>query len=316
MHRLILDMPWSRNRRCQRLATKASRVQAPRLPRTHSRKHEDDDYKTPSSSQEDDKTDFHDGSRSGSENEVSSPASSQEAEGAKNAAQTDEDMQEDELSRESATKNLDQSARQNWMVLTRIKIPGNTYMSSILSEAAVRQVPSYSRKLDAALMVTPPLDLLEIRDKRVRREKSVNSLLVYLSTGMLEVLDSRKADKCLKALKRLLSLYDLAVSLEAKSLQLAMIQRIFSCKELPNVFVDFAAECYKRPHKILENCVFGEHIKEYLREHLVEFVEAGVTIDIAGRGGILASQLIQVFTECFSRRHHAVDALTNGEATK
>lgn len=38
--------------------------------------------------------------------------------------------------------------------------------------------------------------------------------------------------------------------------------------------------------------------------------------DIGGRSGILASQLIQVFMECFSQCHYVVDALTDGKATK
>lgn len=41
-----------------------------------------------------------------------------------------------------------------------------------------------------------------------------------------------------------------------------------------------------------------------------------LTNDIDGRGGILARQLIQVSTECFSQCHHVVDALTDGKATK
>ena len=174
-------------------------------------------------------------------------------------------------------------------------------MTFLLSESVIWEILRYSRMLNSALVETPPGQRLRLVDDNVRDEALMIAMVEFMTDGSLPVIP-KEPKACYAALRSLVNLYDLAISLEIDHLEKGIIDHISNASTIDvKTMVDFAIECYSEAggHQITPESLLGQHIKATLAQYLHVLVETGAVKVITDAGGTLTQQLTEVFAEQF-----------------
>lgn len=174
-------------------------------------------------------------------------------------------------------------------------------MTFLVSDTVIWDIPQYSRMLNSAIIETPPGQRVRLVDNKVRDEALMIEMLEFMTDGFLSVIPE-EPKACHAALRGLIDLYDLAISLEINHLEKGVIDHISNASTIDvRTMVDFAIECYNEDggHQVTPESLLGQHIKATLAQYLHVLVETGAVKLITDAGGIITQQLTEVFAEQF-----------------
>lgn len=190
---------------------------------------------------------------------------------------------------------------------------GDGYFRLTLPELVVRKVPCWNILLETVLEVAEPTQRLIIQDNTRRNEEVLLRVAEFLLDGYLSQLDPAEPEAHLATLKGLVSIHDMADSLELYFLQREI------CRQIENeplmrldLFLDYAAHVYrivKGEPKHSPSSKLGQSVKRQLANLIPEMKQAGLGSVNEKAGDVLKTQLLEVMLESMGGK--GVDGLSS-----
>jgi hypothetical protein len=181
----------------------------------------------------------------------------------------------------------------------------NPKIFMFIPEHIVRRIPKYTTLLEKAARAKQVEGDPIFTDETKHNHQAFVQTIQCLGGASLQPLTA-SADDVKAALKSLLAMCGVAVALQIRALEDAIIDHVETCPDMPvDVFLDFAKLAYAGNRSVemkahATDSPIGKLIKRKLAILLPQFLKNGLAQRIKAEGGTLSTELLEVMIEQLS----------------